>query len=87
MHTEDHIDAQTVDWLAKDVAHASTGSEAVKVVCTGETMEEVVLGVFSGIRRTPFRPQHTVRLDNRYACFANSWLDDGGSDPEPSNLV
>ena len=61
------LDAKTVDWLAKD------GIEGLKIVCTGETIQEVVLDMFDGTSMMPFRPQHTVRLDNTYACFADSW--------------
>ena len=49
-------------------------------------MEEVVLQVFNGTSRKPFQPQHTVRLDNTYACFATSWFDEIGIDTEHSEL-
>lgn len=82
-----HLDSQTLDWLAKDLAHTNSGSEQLNIVCTGETMEELVLERFNGTSRKPFRPQHTVRLDNKYACFATSLLNVIGIDAEHSELV
>ncbi len=75
-----------MDWLTKDVTDAGTGIESLKIVCTGETMEEVVLEMFSGTTLMPFRPQHTGRLDNTYACFADSWPFEIGIDVEPFKL-
>lgn len=61
--------AEAVEWLEKA---SSATTERRRIVCTGETMNDIVLGAFPGVQRTTFEPQHTVRLDNRYACFADS---------------
>ena len=82
-----YIDSQTLDWLAKDIAPTNSGSKQLNIVCTGETMEELVLERFSGTSRKSFWPQHTVRLDNKYACFATSWLNDIGIDAKHSERV
>lgn len=41
------------------------------MICTGEAMSETVLGALVGMKETTFKPEHTVRLDNKYACFAD----------------
>lgn len=41
------------------------------MICTGEAMSETVLGSLVGMKETTFMPEHTVRLDNKYACFAD----------------
>jgi hypothetical protein len=51
-------------------------SKSRKMVCTGETMQDVVLGLFPGLKATAFRPQHTGRLDNAYMCLADFDLKD-----------
>lgn len=64
-------DATSVKWLAKDVQIGHHNLESRKIVCTGETMKDAVIEAFSALSMTSFRPQHTARLDNRYACFAD----------------
>ena len=61
-------------WLAKEGTsdkHAGSSEESRRIVCTGENMKDVVEESFDGVGMTDFRPEHTVRLDNRYACFAD----------------
>lgn len=42
-----------------------------KIACTGETMQDVVREMFPTLKVASFQPEHTVRLDNRYACLSN----------------
>lgn len=58
------IDAEVVEWLSK-------GNGQKRVMCTGEAVGETVLGAMAGMKETAFEPEHTVRLDNKYACFAD----------------
>jgi hypothetical protein len=50
-------------------------AKVCKVVCTGETMEDSVKESFPELQLSQFQPKHTVRLDNKYACFANFDID------------
>lgn len=61
-------DADAVKWLAKN---GSDDIERKCIVCTGETIKDTVLEAFAGLKLISFQPQHTVRLDNKYACFAD----------------
>lgn len=58
------IDTELVKWLSKDGGRKC-------MICTGEAMSETVLGALAGMEETAFKPEHTVRLDNKYACFAD----------------
>lgn len=74
----DHIaDAKTVKLLAKET-HLENDKAAPcrKILCTGEVLEDAIRDTLPELKVTTFRPQHTMRLDNRYACFANFNLDE-----------
>ncbi|KAJ9657464.1 Protein-lysine N-methyltransferase efm5 [Neophaeococcomyces mojaviensis] len=62
--------AETVEWLWKGRSEG-TCCESRRVICTGQTMKDVVLEAFAGMKQDPFEPEHTARLDNKYACFAD----------------
>ena len=62
-------DAETVEWLSKKTDADDAGPK--RIFCTGETMKDTVLEAFTGLQQTAFYPEHTVRLDNKYACFAD----------------
>ncbi|ETN41125.1 uncharacterized protein HMPREF1541_03060 [Cyphellophora europaea CBS 101466] len=67
--------AKSCKWLTKAVDVKSDRSRSIKMVCTGEALQDVVTESFAPISITSFHPRHTVRLDNRYACYANFELE------------
>ena len=64
------IDAETVEWLWKSSSD-SADRDSRRVICTGQTMEDTVLEAFVGVKQVSFEPEHTAKLDNKYACFAD----------------
>lgn len=68
MAAEVLADAETVEWLSTS---GSPGDRRKRIVCTGEAIQDTVLEAFAGVQLTSFQPQHKVRLDNKYACFAD----------------
>ena len=68
----------TVRWLSKAQStlpsHTTTGARIV--LCTGETMEELIIKLYPGVRATTYEPRHTQdRLSNEFRCFANFTCD------------
>ncbi|MCJ1274162.1 hypothetical protein MMC21_001957 [Puttea exsequens] len=64
--------AMTVSWLSKASDHASELTNARRIICTGVTMEDLVLKLYSGMRTTTFEPKHAQdRLSNDFGCYAN----------------
>lgn len=62
-------DSKTVDRLSR--GQGKVNEEQRRIVCSGETMADTVIANFAGVKLAKFEPQHSVRLDNKYACFAN----------------
>jgi len=63
-------DAETVKWLWKG-PRDSADRDSRRVICTGQTMEDVVVEAFIGLKQVSFEPAHTAKLDNKYACFVD----------------
>ena len=66
-------DGETVAWLWRGSSGTSDAGRK-RIICTGETMRDTVTWAFDGVEQTSFHPEHTVRLDNKYACFADCKL-------------
>lgn len=61
----------TVRWLLKTPASdGATGPRTV--LCTGETMGDLIVKLYPGVRATTYEPRHNQdRLSNQFRCFAS----------------
>ena len=63
--------AKTIEWLAKPSDEKTGKVTTRRIACTGETVQDVVVALFPGMKICEFQPLHTNRLDNRYVCLAD----------------